>query len=109
SRLRLDDFDLRVARADLLFEPLAGLRLAMAEQYGARGDLIHEVEKFVPIGMGGEIEVLHFAVSSDFAGAGAEQEGFARFGRFEPAAGGVRVGVTDEEDGLPFRSEERRV
>ena len=52
--------------------------------------------------MGGEVEVLHFAASGDFAGAAAEYKCRAVFCRLEPAAGRVRVGVADEKNRLAF-------
>src|SRR2546423_5500146 len=78
-RSGLDDFDLRVAGADLLLEPVARVFLAVAEEHGARRDLSDESEQFLTVGMGGEVEVLHFAASSDFAGAPAEHKRLALF------------------------------
>src|SRR5205823_13475712 len=65
-RPRLDDFDFRVAGADLLLEPIARVFLAVAEEHGARRDLSDEIEQFLTVGMGSEVEVLHFAASGDF-------------------------------------------
>ena len=80
----------------------ARILLAVAEQDHARLDLADEVQQVVAVGVGGEIEVLHFAAAGDFAGAGAEEERLARLGGLEPATRRVGVGVADEEDGLAF-------
>src|SRR5437879_12657014 len=77
SRSGLDDFDFRVARADLLVEPAAGVLLAVAQEHGARRDLPDETDQFAAVGVGGEIEVLHLAASGDFTGTAAEDEGLA--------------------------------
>ena len=74
----------------------------MAEEHGAWRDLSDEIEQFLTVGMGGEVEVLHFAASGDFAGAAAEYKCRAVFCRLEPAAGRVRVGVADEKNRLAF-------
>src|SRR6266542_1836802 len=99
-RLGLDDFNLRVAGPDLLFEPVAGFCFAMAQEHCAGRDLANEIEQFVAIGVGGQVEVLHFTTFGDFAGAAAQDKGSARLGGLEPSAGRVRVGVTDEENRL---------
>src|SRR5207302_8369894 len=79
----LDDFDFRVAGADLLLEPIARVLLAVAEEHGARRDLSDEIQQFLTIGMGSEVEVLHFAASGDFAGAAAEHKCRTVFCRLE--------------------------
>ena len=99
-RLGLDDFDLRMAGADLLLEPVAGFGFAVAQEHGAGRDLADEIEQFAAIGVGGQVEVLHFTAFGDFAGTAAHDEGSARPGSLESSAGRVSVGVTDEENGL---------
>src|SRR2546425_530847 len=99
-RLGLDDFDLRMAGADLLLEPVAGFGFAVAQEHGAGRNLADEIEQFATIGVGGQVEVLHFTAFGDFAGTAAHDEGSARPGSLEPSAGRVSVGVTDEENGL---------
>jgi hypothetical protein len=96
----LDDADLWMTGAELLFEPLAGGCFAVAEEDGFGGDAPGEIEEGVAVGVGRQIEILQFAAAGDFAGAGAEDKWFAWFGGFEAAAGGVGIGVADEEDGL---------
>src|SRR6185503_3349709 len=99
-RLGLDDFNLRVPGPDLLLEPVAGFCFAMAQEHCAGRDLADEIEQFVAIGVGGQVEVLHFTAVGDFAGAAAQDKGSARLGGLDPSAGRVRVGITDEENGL---------
>src|SRR6266849_3254156 len=99
-RLGLDDFNLRVPGPDLLLAPVAGFCFAMAQEHCAGRDLANEIEQFVAIGVGGQVEVLHFTAFGDFAGAAAQNKCSARLGGLEPSAGGVRVGVTDEENRL---------
>src|SRR6266581_524413 len=60
-RFRLDDFELGVPGPDLFLEPLAGVFFAVAEQDGARFDLANEVEQFIAVGVGGEVEAFQFA------------------------------------------------
>src|ERR671931_2603566 len=59
-RLGLEDLEFRVAGADLLLEPVARAFFAVAQQNRARGDLADELEQLLTVGMGGQIEVLHF-------------------------------------------------
>src|SRR5438552_17459026 len=101
-RLGLDDFDFGVAGANLFLEPVSGIRFAVAQEHGAGRDLSDEAEQFIAIGVGGEVEIQYFTATGDLAGAGTKDESLARFRRFQPAAWGVGVGVTDEENGLSF-------
>ena len=52
----LDDFDLGPAGADLLLEPLARIVVAMAEEDGVGRNLADEVQQFITVGVGGEVE-----------------------------------------------------
>ena len=61
-----------------------------------------EVQQFIPIRVGGEIEILHLATPGHFSNSRAEKECFSGFGRFQPATGCIRIGIADEENGLPF-------
>src|SRR2546425_12382518 len=58
SRSGLDDFDFRVARADLLVEPAAGGLLAVAPGPGAGRGPADEIEQVAAGGGGGGIEIL---------------------------------------------------
>ena len=58
--------------------------------------------------MRSQIEILHFAAFGHFAGAAAEDKGFARPGFFKATTGSVGVGVSDEEDGLFFVADHAR-
>ncbi len=98
----LDDADFGVAGVDLCFEPESGIVAAVAEDDGVGGDFADEVEEFITVGVGGEVELLEVAAAGEFASGGAEEEALAGLGGFEPAAGGIGVGVADEEDGLAF-------
>src|SRR5437899_12180372 len=57
-RSGLDDFDFRVARADLLAEPAAGVLLAVAQEHGAGRALACESAQVAPVGVWGESETL---------------------------------------------------
>src|SRR2546429_9994776 len=57
-RSGLDDFDFRVARADLLVEPTAGVLPAVAQKHRAGRDPAAHNEQFAPIGAGGGIHKL---------------------------------------------------
>src|SRR5947209_7452491 len=86
--------------ADLLFEPAPRLVLAMPENDGARVNLADEIQKIVPVGMCGQIEVLEFAKSGRVSTAGAKEKVFAVFGGSEAAAGCVRISIAHKENGV---------
>ena len=50
SRRGLDDFDLGMAGADLVFKPVAGILVAVAEEDGAGRNLADEIEQVVAVG-----------------------------------------------------------
>src|SRR5213596_971391 len=83
-RFGLDDFNFRVPGPDLLLEPVAGFCFAMAQEHCAGRDLANEIKQFVAIGVGGQVEVLHFTAFGDLAGAPAQDKGSARLGGLEP-------------------------
>lgn len=74
SGLRLDDFDFRMPGADLFLEPLPGIIAAVTEQDGAWGNLSDEIQQVIPIGMRGEIEVLHIAMACHSSRARTEDK-----------------------------------
>src|SRR4051794_19444910 len=79
-RLRVDDFHFGMTGAELVFEPVARIFIAVAEQHGARVDAAREIEEVFAVRMGGEIEFVDLAPARDFAAGGAEEERFAGFG-----------------------------
>src|SRR5207244_1242053 len=72
----------------------------MTQTHGSRINAPNEIKKVIPIGMGGEIEILDFTAVSHLACPRAEQEGFAGSRGLEPAAGGIGMGVADEKNRL---------
>src|SRR6185436_460869 len=91
-----------MAGADLVFKPVARIFVAVTEEDGAGRNLADEIKQVVAVGVGGEVVVLHFAFARDLAGAGAEHKRLALLGSLQASARRAGVGVTDEEDGLPF-------
>src|SRR6185312_7734352 len=88
-----------MAGADLVFEPVAGVVIAVAEEDGAWVYLADKVQELIAVGVGGEVEFLDLAFAGGGAAAGAEEKCFALFGRTKAAGGGVGIGVADEENG----------
>ena len=72
----------------------------MAQQDRSRIDFAYKAEQVIPVGVGGEIEVIHFTHTPEFAGAWTEDKVFTLLGCAQLATRGVGVGVTDEEDGV---------
>src|SRR5437868_6651153 len=102
ARLWLDNFNLRPARANLFFKPLARIILPVPEQNGSRINFADKFEKFFAVCVRGQIEVLQLAATSEFADAGTENEWLARFRGLEPPAGSVGITITDKENRLPL-------
>jgi hypothetical protein len=74
SRFGLEDFDLGIPGVDFLLKPLARVFIAVAQEDSVRGNLADEIQKFVAVGVGGEVELLKLALPGDFPGAPAENE-----------------------------------
>ena len=79
--LWLNDFDFGMPDANLLLKPETGAFITMPEQHRVRGDLPDKIQQICPIGVRGQIKILHFALAGHLPGAGAEDKGFAVLGR----------------------------
>jgi hypothetical protein len=76
TRGGLQNFHPGMTGANLFFKPLARGGFTMAEQHRAWRDFADELEQFVTIRVGGEVEIQNLAAASDFARARAEDERF---------------------------------
>src|SRR5881227_1600793 len=72
--LWLENLNFGIALVDLLFEPVAGIALAVSQQHRARFDLAHKVQEFFTIGMRCQVEVFDPATLGYLAGGGTEYE-----------------------------------
>ena len=98
----MDDFNVRVAGADLFFEPFAGVLVAVAEEDGAGVYFADKVQKVIAIGVGGQIEFVDFAFARGFAARGAEEKCFTLFGGAQAAGGRFGIRVADERMAIFF-------
>src|SRR5688572_1899962 len=93
---------LRPSRANLLFEPGAGWRVAMAKKNGVRVYVADEIKQFFTIGVGAQIKIIHFAILRHLAGTGAENKSFAVPGGLESTRWALWIRIPDKENGVPL-------
>ena len=74
----------------------------MAKQHDAWLHRADEIQKFVAIRMGRQIEILDFTKSGDLASTRAQQKCLSIRGCFEAAPGSIRVRIADKENSLAF-------
>ena len=88
--------------AQLALEPIPRIFVPVPQEYVFRLQFDGKLQKLLPMSMRGQIEILDFTISHQFAMRIAVEKWLSRNGLSQPASRSVRIGVPYKKDPMPL-------